>query len=237
MMKKRTVSIVSLVIVLTSYALVFTGCRGKESVKVPQISQDIYVYDQEQCINDVVEDEINLMIKELKEKTEVEFIIVSVTSLGGQNIEECAYEMFNTLIIGKQGLDNGVLLLFSGADDRVWLETGSALKCCLDNVECQRILANKFVPYREDADYTKSARNTVIETINIIAEEYQVELENVGDAELTGGKENKFAMWVYMAIFLIMALMVIRPFKGASHNNSCNGKCCLSCEKTATNNK
>ena len=207
MTKKRLISLLVLMVMLISLVVAFSGCKSKESIKVPEVKQDVFVYDQEGCINDEIEVEINFMLKELKEKTGAEFAIVSVSSLSGYTIEEYAYELFNTLGIGEKGEDNGVLLLFSKSDKRVRLEIGRGLEGCLNDAKCGRILDNNFVPYREEGDYTKATRNTSIAVVNVIAEEYQVKLENVGEAELTGGEENEVATWVYIVVFLVVVVV------------------------------
>ena len=211
---KRIISVFILLVMITSLTIAFVGCSAKESIDVPEVQQDVFVYDQDECINNEIEAEINFMVKELREKTGAEFAIVSVTSLSGYTIEEYAYELFNTLGIGEKGEDNGVLLLFSKSDERVRLEIGRGLEGCLNDAKCGRILDNNFVPYREEGDYTKATRNTVIAVINAIAEEYQVELENVGEAELTGGGENKKSTGTYILIFLLIVVVIFFRFFG-----------------------
>ncbi len=209
MSKKRIIAIFVLVVMLTSLATALVGCGTKESIKVPEVVEDVFVYDQDKCINDEIEMEINFMIKELKEKTGAEFAIVSVTSLSGYTIEEYANELFNALGIGKSGEDNGVLLLFSQSDNRVRLEIGRGLEGCLNDAKCGRILDSNFVPYREEGDYTKATRNTVIAALNVIAEEYQVELENVGEAETADDTDEDLPTWVYIVIFIIIVIVAI----------------------------
>ena len=216
MSTKRIMSVLMVVVMLITLTIILAGCAAKEDIKVPEVQQDVFVYDQEECINDEIEVELNFMIKELEEKTEAEFVVVSVSSLSGHTIEEYANELFNTLGIGKEGKDNGVLLLFSKSDERVRLEIGRGLEGCLNDAKCGKILDNNFVPYREEGDYTKATRNTVIAVLDVIAEEYQVTLENVGEAELTGGEENKVAIWIYMLIFLAMAVVVCLGTSGGS---------------------
>ncbi len=89
------------------------------------------------------------MLVELEEKTESEFVIVSVESLLDRTIEDYANNLFNTLGIGKKGQDNGALLIFSRSDEKVRLEIGRGLEGCLNDAKCGRILDNYFVPYRE----------------------------------------------------------------------------------------
>lgn len=225
MNKKRIVSLLVLLVMLSTLVITIAGCGPKEVIKVPEVQQDVFVYDQDECINNEIEVEINFMIKELREKTESEIAVVSVTSLNGYTIEEYANELFNSLGIGKKGEDNGVLLLFSKSDERVRLEIGRGLEGCLNDAKCGRILDNNFVPYREEGDYTKATRNTVIAVLNVIAEEYQIELENVGEADSTAGKENETAIWVYMIIFLIVVVVVFLRFfdGGGSYSGGYHG--------------
>ena len=209
MSKKRIIATFILVVMLTSLATIFVGCGTKESIKVPEVEKDVFVYDQDECINNEIEAEINFMIKELKEKTKAELAVVSVTSLNGYTIEEYAYELFNTLGIGNQGEDNGVLLIFSRSDNKVRLEIGRSLEGCLNDAKCGRILDNNFVPYREQGDYTKASRNTVIAVLSVIAEEYQITLQNIGEAEVTDEEENKMSAGEYILIFIVIVAIVL----------------------------
>lgn len=225
MSKRRIISFFVLLIMLTTLAITFVGCGEKERIKVPEVKQDVFVYDQDECINNEIEMEINFMIKELKEKTGSEIAIVSVTSLNGYTIEEYSNELFNTLGIGKKGEDNGVLLLFSRSDKRVRLEIGRGLEGCLNDAKCGRILDDNFVPYREGGDYTKATRNTVIAVINVVAEEYQVELENVGEVESTEDEDNEVETWVYIVVFImIIIIAIIKPSNdGGSYGGGYHG--------------
>ena len=223
MNNKRIISLLVLLVMISSFVFVFTGCGTKESIKVPEVKQDVFVYDQDDCINDEIETEINFMIKELKEKTEAEVAVVSVMSLSGYTIEEYANELFNSLGIGKKGEDSGVLLLFCKSESRVRLEVGRGLEGCLNDAKCGRILDDHFVPYREQDDYTKATRNTVIAVLSVIAEEYQVELENVGETEVVAEEESELPGWVYVIIFLLLAVYCVTSIFGGGSSGSSYG--------------
>lgn len=204
MCKKRIISVFVLLAMLTTIVVVCAGCGAERSIQVPEVQQGVYVYDQDECINNEIEAEINFMIKELNEKTGAEFAVISVTSLSGYTIEEYANELFNILGIGKQGEDNGVLLMFSRSDKRVRLEIGRGLEGCLNDAKCGRILDADFVPYREEGDYTAATRQTVISVINVIAAEYQVELESVEQAELADEKDDEVEVWIYILVVILI---------------------------------
>lgn len=225
MSKRRIISLFVLLVMLSTIVITLVGCGARESIKVPEVQQDVFVYDQDENINNEIEAEINFMIKELKEKTEAEIAVVSVTSLNEYTIEEYANELFNSLGIGKKGEDNGVLLLFSKSDERVRLEIGRGLEGCLNDAKCGRILDDYFVPYREQGDYTKAARNTIIAVINVIAEEYQVELESVGEAELTESEEREVPTWIYIVVFILIFITALlkSSVSGGSYGGGYSG--------------
>ena len=207
MMSKRIILTLVLVVMMLSLVITLSGCVPEQSINVPEVQQDVYVYDQDDCINDEIEVEINFMIKELKQKTQAEFAIVSISSLNGYTIEEYANELFNNLGIGKESLDNGVLLLFSKSDERVRLEIGRGLEGCLNDAKCGRILDDYFVPYRAEGDYTKATRTTVVAVLNVIAEEYQVELDGVESVEAAQEAEDGRSIWFYIIIFIIIVIV------------------------------
>lgn len=222
MFKKRIVSILVLLVMLTLFMSVCAGCTEKESIKVPTVQQDVYVYDQDDCIDNEIEVEINSIIKELNEKTEAEIAVVSITSLNGYTIEQYANELFNKLGIGKKGEDNGVLLLFSKADKRVRLEIGRGLEGCLNDAKCGRILDDYFVPYREEGDYTKATKNTVIAVVSTVAKEYQVELENLNESVLKGDDGEKESNWIWL-IVIIVGFVILISLSGGSYGGGYYG--------------
>ena len=208
MKSKRIISTLVLGIMMLSIIIAISGCVTEQSIIIPEAQQDIYVYDQDDCINDEIEVEINSMIRELKQKTHAEFAIVSISSLNGYTIEEYANELFNTLEIGKQGSDNGVLLLFSKSDERVRLEIGRGLEGCLNDAKCGRILDDYFVPYRAEGDYTKATRTTVVAVLNVIADEYQIKFDGVETVEEAKQKGNGKSIGINIIILIIVIIIV-----------------------------
>ena len=170
MKKNRIVSYVMLLVVLTTLMSMLTGCGTSEKIPIPTVEKNVYIYDEDNIIDDDVEEKLNKMLVELEEKTEAEFVVVSVKSLLDLSIEDYANNLFNTLGIGKKGKDNGVLLLFSRSDEKVRLEIGRGLEGCLNDSKCGRILDNYCIPNRENDEYTKATEMTVKAVLNVIAE-------------------------------------------------------------------
>lgn len=150
------------------------------------------------------------MLVELEEKTEVEFTAVSVESLLDRSIEDYANNLFNTLGIGKKGKDNGVLLLFSRSDEKVRLEIGRGLEGCLNDSKCGRILDDYFVPYRENDEYTKATEMTVKAVLNVIAEEYEIDIQGLEkDLSVEDDSDDGLPLWVWIIFIIIVSAVIV----------------------------
>lgn len=211
--KNRIISLVMSLTVLVTFMVTLTGCASSEKIPIPKVEENVYIYDDDNIIEDDVEKELNAMLVDLEEKTSVEFVIISTKSLLNRSIEKYANNLFNTLGIGKKGKDNGVLLLFSRSDTKVRLEIGRGLEGCLTDSKCGRILDDYFVPYRENDEYTKATELTAKAVLSIIAKEYNVEIDGLDESltdEESNTEDNSFPMWLtILIIFLIVAVFLI----------------------------
>lgn len=210
MRKKRIISCMMLLMVLTTLISMLTGCAASEKIPIPTVEKDVYIYDEDDIIDDDVEKELNKMLVELEEKTDAEFAIVSVESLLDRSIEDYANNLFNTLGIGKKGKDNGILLLFSRSDEKVRLEIGRGLEGCLNDAKCGRILDDYFVPYRENDEYTKATEMTVKAVLNVMAEEYEINIQGLEkDLPVEDDSDDGLLLWVWIIIILVTIAIVV----------------------------
>ena len=215
-MKKRR--IISCVMLLSVFALLFaslTGCTTSEKIPIPTVEENVYIYDEDDVIDDDVEKTLNDMLVELEEKTDVEFAVISIESLLDRSIEEYANNLFNTLGIGKKGKDNGLLLLFSRSDEKVRLEIGRGLEGFLNDSKCGRILDDYFVPYRDADEYTKATEMTVNAVLNVIAEEYGISIDGLESNLTVEDSEDDLPLWVWIIIAIIVIVIIAVAIGGS----------------------
>ena len=216
MRKKRIIFCITLLMVLTTLMSMLTGCTTSEKIPIPTIEKDVYIYDEDNIIDDDVEENLNKMLVELEEKTEVEFSVVSVESLLDRSIENYSNNLFNTLGIGKKGEDNGILLLFSRSDEKVRLEIGRGLEGCLNDSKCGRILDDYFVPYRENDEYTEATKLTVNAVLKVLCEEYDITITglNTESIQIEEPDELTLGQWVIIIVIIIILLIVLEWITG-----------------------
>ncbi len=211
MKKKRCISYVLAVIVSISLVNLLTACSmASEKIPIPTVKDSVYIYDEDNIIEDDVEQNLNKMLVELEEKTEAEFAVVSVESLLNRSIEDYANNLFNTLEIGKKGQDNGILLLISRSDTKVRLEIGRGLEGCLNDSKCGRILDDYFVPYRDSDEYTKATELTVKAVLNVLTSEYNITIEGLDSQEAINSEETELEEDnILLTIILIIVILLM----------------------------
>ena len=74
-------------------------------------------------------------------------LVVLVTALDNNPIEDIAYTAFNTWGIGEKGKDNGVLLVIAPAERRVRIETGKGVGGALPDIKTNDIIRKSIEPY------------------------------------------------------------------------------------------
>lgn len=220
MCKKRTFSYVVFLMILIMLMSILSGCSTSEKIPTPQVEEGIYIYDEDNIIEDDIEEELNQMLVELEEKTDAEFAVISVESLLNRSIEDYANNLFNTLGIGKKGEDNGILLLFSRSDEKVRLEIGRGLEGCLNDSKCGRILDDYFVPYRENDEYTKATELTVKAVLNVAAEEYGIEIQGLDKESIETEETDEDGFPIWIVIIIIIALFI---FLGVVYRDDSSG--------------
>ena len=74
-------------------------------------------------------------------------MVVLITELGSDPIEDIAYTAFNTWGVGEKGKDNGVLLVIAPKERRVRIETGKGVGGALPDLKTNDIIRQTIEPY------------------------------------------------------------------------------------------
>ena len=218
--KKRNIIFLCTVCLLILVTFISTGCSvlGSENeIPIPEVQKGVYVYDEDDIIDNETEQKLNMLLIELESKTTAEVAVVTVPSLLDMDIEDYSYELANTLGIGKADEDNGVLLLISRNDTKVRLEIGKGLEGCLNDSKCGRILDDYFVPYREKDEYSEGTYQTIQVVTSVIAEEYDTTLNELNEEiaqEFKEKEENQSQVlfWIIVIVVIIIIILIICDF-------------------------
>ena len=111
------------------------------------------VVDQAGILNSDIRGDLADKLKDLEEKSGIQLVVATVTSLQGSDIETYANELFRTWKLGQAQKNNGVLLLVAPNERKVRIEVGYGLEGTLTDAVASVIISSAIVPRFKNGDF------------------------------------------------------------------------------------
>lgn len=134
--------------------LIGSGCQAAQSPSSSeqtaqsqlQLQPTGWVTDQAELLPPDVEAKLATRLQDLKLHTGHELAVVTVRSLGGQEVEQYSLELARRWGVGRKEYNDGVVLLVAPNERKVRIEVGRGLTTSLSDEVCQAILAKSVLP-------------------------------------------------------------------------------------------
>lgn len=130
-------------------------------------TQDMMVTDNGEMLTEQDEQEISEMLYNINRQTGIEYLVYTIKSLNGEDIETCANRLFRTAGLGDKEKDNGLLLLISYDDRKFRLEVGYGLEGDIPDTQAANII-NTMTPYFKEGNYGDGVKAAVKQTAVIL---------------------------------------------------------------------
>ncbi len=152
-----------------------------EEITNPRQAWNAWVSDTAGVIDQETEARLNAVIDRLENETGAEIAVVTIHSTDSRTPKAFATELFNRWRIGKEGEDNGVLVLLVMEARRVEVETGYGVEGVLSDGKVGAILDRLVIPWFKKGDFGGGLVAGVTAMAEAIAEE-----ASIGASEATG---------------------------------------------------
>ena len=148
------------------YGLIFLWCSclpvvAKEYTlqEIPNVhlsNRNQYVSNPDGILNSQSVAGINQLLQTVADSLGIEVAVVAVESIGQEEPRTFANELFKLWGLGKQGKDNGLLLLLVTEPNNrsITFETGYGLESVLPDAICFRLQQRYMVPDMKEGDYS-----------------------------------------------------------------------------------
>lgn len=198
---------------ILSFLLCFAACLAlflpvshAAQALPPAPTQDIYLVDNAGMVSP--EDRQTLLAagKELDEKTGAQIVVVTMNTLGGENLEDYTNRLFRSWGIGNREKNNGVLLLIAKEDRKFRLEVGYGLEGVITDGLAGEILDDMKVYFR-DGDYSPA----IVKAYGKLARK-AYEAENMEVPKSVEDAEDEFPFWLgilFLVVLSAIALLLI----------------------------
>jgi uncharacterized protein len=192
-------------------ALVGLLCAGLVTFAANRPALTGRIVDQANVIPADTRSAIEPKLAELEDKSGIQLVVATVTSLDGQEIEPYANDLFRSWKLGEKTKNNGVLLLVAPKERRVRIEVGYGLEGTLTDALSNVIIANAIVPRLKTGDFGGGISRGVDDIIAVLttdASEWQRRPSlRLDDQQTTDPME-----WLLIAgLIALVTLLIVSP--------------------------
>ncbi|MBN1541840.1 TPM domain-containing protein [candidate division KSB1 bacterium] len=111
------------------------------------------VNDTAQILSPEVIQSLSQSLKEHENRTGNQIAVLTIPTLGDENIEDYAVKVFEEWKLGQKGKDNGILIVVAPNDRRLRIEVGYGLEGTLTDATAGRIIRSAMTPRFKSGDY------------------------------------------------------------------------------------
>ncbi|MFI4910727.1 MAG: TPM domain-containing protein [Sedimentisphaeraceae bacterium JB056] len=176
---------------------------AKVSMPVPRN----YVEDKANIIDSSIESKLNGLLKELEQKTGVQYIILTVTSLNGVPIDMYSIELAEQWKLGQAKQDNGMLFVISLNDRKFRFEVGYGLEGVITDSYSGGVGREYITPYARKGDYSTGIYLANAKVIDRIAKSYNVNLTGIPKKLSSSRPGNKTISSIFSTIIFILIIL------------------------------
>jgi uncharacterized protein len=169
------------------------------------------IVDQANIISAETRNTIEPKLVDLEEKSGIQLVVATVTSLEGQEIEPYANEVFRSWKLGEKTKNNGVLLLVAPNDRRVRIEVGYGLEGTLTDALSKVIIANAITPRFKAGDFSGGIARGVDDIITVLTTDAS-EWQKRPSLRLDSQQATDPGAWLLVVgLFVLGIFLVVSP--------------------------
>lgn len=168
------------------------------------------VVDQAGVMTSTTRGDIAAKSRDLEEKSGIQLVVATVSSLQGGDIETYANELFRTWKLGQTQKNNGVLLLVAPAEHKVRIEVGYGLEGMLTDALASTIISAAIIPRFKSGDLSGGIQHGVDGIISVLSgdtSDWQPKAAVRSDGVAIGEAVAAIALLFFLLIAIVYGIM------------------------------
>lgn len=146
--------------------LAVAPAAAQQPVAVPQLSAR--VTDLTGTLSTAERQALEGKLAAVEQRKGAQIAILMVPTTGADTVEQYARRVFDQWKLGRQGVDDGVLLLVAKSDRTVRIEPGYGLEGAIPDITAGRIVREQITPAFRQGDFAGGLGNAVDSLIRLI---------------------------------------------------------------------
>lgn len=179
-------------------------------------SDDIYITDSAQILNNETEDYIVTYSEFLKENKNIDYYVVTVKSLEGINLEEYTDYVFDSFNMN----DLGLLIVISHDDRSIRIKAGSELSKVIESSTIDNYIDSYFMPYLKNDDWNTGIKNGYSSFYKLLCNIFKIDSSTMtvynGKSFINNYRYTIFIVILWICIFIsgFLAKKIVNIKKG-----------------------
>ena len=200
-------------------ALLF-AVSGMLSAQIPPAPKPPrLVNDFAQLLSTAEVDNLERRLEAFNDTTSNVICIVTVNDLGDYSASQFAYEIGETWGVQHKDYKNGIVILIKPRNEtagEVYIAVGYALEGALPDAIAKRIVNQTMIPDLKKGDYYAALDHALDKILPIVSGEISIETLEEPKGVVV------FCIFLGLAIFIFVILMIARKNKNGPHSGSSN---------------
>ena len=159
--------------------------------------------------------EVESKLKDLEDKSGIQFVVVTVKSLEGSDIDSYANELFRFWKLGQAQKNNGVLLLVAPSEHKVRIEVGYGLEGTLTDALSSVIISSAIIPRFKTGDFSGGIERGVDGVVSVLSgdtTDWQPKVD-VRQEDTSAGFDELFPI-LFFLLFVFICWYLVRNANG-----------------------
>jgi len=144
----------------------WAGAAFAQAMTFPALTG--HVVDQANVMTVESREALEQKLAALEEKSGIQFVVATLSSLQGQEIEPYANALFRNWALGEKTNNNGVLLIVAPNQKKVRIEVGYGLEGTLTDALSKIVIVNAMAPRFKTGDFPGGISRGVDDVITIL---------------------------------------------------------------------
>jgi uncharacterized protein len=166
---------------------------------------DFFVNDFAQIFNAQQSEELTFILSNLTKDTNAEVVVVTIQTLDGTAPIDYATQIGQSWGVGKKDTDNGLVILYAKAENKIAVATGYGLEGILPDSKVGRILDEQYVPQRD----ANNVSGGIINATKIYVDELYKNKEEIGSSPInTNGSSSIESGFIFPIVIFVIIIFL-----------------------------
>lgn len=202
-------------------AICLTMATGSLAFEVPALRGR--VNDYANLLSPTTEQNLERTLATLETGTTAQVVVLTVPDLQGLEVRDFGVKVAHKWHLGDKDLDNGLLLLYSVAENKAAMEVGYGLEGALPDSKTKQIGLKYFRPAANGGDFDTAFTATIGQIVAIIQTEYAADPTGASLSGTQGGDLAGVVFLIIAVVFIIVVVAIIFGGSGGGYSSGYGG--------------